>query len=77
MKLTPKEKNILIYVALGYTDKEIGSKMKLSYSTVRTYVDRGILKMSAKNRTHAAVKFVFTIKPGVYLRRLKELKEVL
>lgn len=77
MKLTPKERNVLTYIALGYTDKEICLKMNLSYSTVRTYVDRGILKMSAKNRTHAALKYVFTLKPGVYMKKLKELKEVL
>ena len=55
MTLSPKEVKILTFVALGYSDKEIGQKLKISYGTVRTYVDRVILKLRAQNRTHAVI----------------------
>ena len=77
MNLSPKEKSVFTYIAMGYTDKEIGLKMKISYSTVRSHVDRGILKMSAKNRTHATLKFLFTLKPEAYARKIKEIKKSL
>lgn len=55
MNLSPKEKEVLTLVALGYSDKEIGVRLKLTYGTVRTYVDRSIYKLNARNRTNAAV----------------------
>jgi len=57
MKLSPKEKEVLTLVALGYSDKEIGVRLNLAYGTVRTYVDRCILKLKARNRTNAAVVY--------------------
>ena len=53
MELSPKELQVLTLVALGYSDKEVSVQLKLGYGTVRTYLDRIILKLSAKNRTHA------------------------
>ncbi len=77
MNLTPQERIVMAYVVLGMSDKEIGQKMKLKYSTVRTYVDRGILKLSARNRTHAAFKYLVYLSPDVYLQTIKQLQEVL
>ena len=77
MRLTPKERITLLYVALGYSDKEICQKMNISYSTVRTYIERGVLKMCARNRTHAALKYITKESPEVYLKTLEGLKEVL
>lgn len=77
MNLTPQERSVLVYVALGYSDKEIGQKMKIKYSTVRTYVDRGVLKLSARNRTNAAFKYLVELSPEVYLQTIQELQEVL
>lgn len=77
MKLTNQEHLVLIYITLGYSDKEIGKKMKIQYSTVRTYIDRGILKMGARNRTHAAFKYMMKLSPEVFLEKIKGLKEVL
>lgn len=55
MELSPKELKVLTLVALGYSDKEIGVKLKIAYGTVRTYVDRIVLKLNARNRTNATV----------------------
>ncbi|MBP3923922.1 helix-turn-helix transcriptional regulator [bacterium] len=55
MNLSPKEKEVLTLVARGYSDKEIGVSLNLTYGTVRTYVDRSIYKLNARNRTNAAV----------------------
>lgn len=58
MKLSPKELEVLTLVALGYSDKEIGIKMNVGYGTVRTYIDRIVLKLNARNRTNAAVIYM-------------------
>lgn len=58
MKLSPKEQKVLALVALGYSDKEIGVKLKIKYGTVRTHIDRIVLKLNAKNRSHAVVVYI-------------------
>lgn len=55
MALSSKEEKVLRYVALGFSDKEIGQFLNISYGTVRTHVDRAILKLHAQNRTHAVL----------------------
>ena len=55
MKLTPKETDVITLVAAGYSDKEIGFQLNISYGTVRDYIDKIILKTQARNRTHAAM----------------------
>ncbi len=57
MKLTPKETDVITLAALGFSDKEIGLKLRISYSTVRDYIDKIVLKMHARNRTHAALLY--------------------
>ena len=55
MALSPKEVKVLTLAALGYCDKEIGNKLNISYGTVRNHMDRIVLKLNARNRTHAAI----------------------
>lgn len=55
--LSPKEVKVLTLVAKGYTDKEVGVKLKLSERTVQTYLGRILQKLRAKNRVNAAVLF--------------------
>lgn len=55
MALSPKEVKVLTLVALGYCDKEIGTKLNISYGTVRNHMDRIVLKLNARNRTHATI----------------------
>lgn len=57
MKLTPKETAVITLVASGYSDKEIGLKLNISYGTVRDYIDKIVLKSQARNRTHAAMLY--------------------
>ena len=77
MNLTPQEKVVMSYVVLGFSDKEISQKMKIKYSTVRTYVDRAILKIGGRNRTNAAFKFLVLQSPDVYWQTIETLQEVL
>ena len=55
MALSPKEVQVLTLTALGYSDKEIGVKLNIAYATVRNHIDRIVLKLNARNRTHAAI----------------------
>ncbi len=57
MNLSPKELEVLALVALGYSDKEIGKKLSIKYGTVRTHINRIILKLNARNRGHAVFAF--------------------
>lgn len=57
MELSPKEAEVLSLVALGYSDKEIGLKLKIAYGTVRSHIDKSLLKLNAKNRTNAAMLY--------------------
>ncbi len=57
--LTPKEIEVLALVALGYLDKQIANKLGLSYSTVRGHIDKAVLKLNARNRTHAVIIYKF------------------
>ena len=59
MALSPKEVEVTTLVALGYSDKEICSALKIAYGTVRNHIDRAILKLHAQNRTHAAMIYKF------------------
>ena len=42
MALSPKEVEVITLVALGYSDKEICSALKIAYGTVRNHIDRAI-----------------------------------
>ncbi len=57
MRLSPKEVRVLTLVAKGYSDKEVGVKLKISERTVQTHMTRILLKLDAKNRVNAAVLF--------------------
>lgn len=70
--LRPRKIEVLALVALGYLDKQIANKLGLSYSTVRDYIDKIVLKMQARNRTHAAVLFTLKNKELI-LEKMKEI----
>ncbi len=53
MALSPKEIEVLTLVALGFSDKEISFKLKISYGTVRSHIDKSVLKLNARNRSNA------------------------
>ena len=62
MTLSPKEEKVLSLVALGFSDKEIAIKLKISYGTVRTHIDKIVLKLNARNRSHAILIYKMTHK---------------
>jgi len=53
--LTPRENEILMLIAQGQTNKEIGGQLYISEKTVRNYVTRILNKLGLNNRTEAAV----------------------
>ena len=55
MVLSSKEVEVLTLAALGYSDKEIGLKLKIAYGTVRSHIDKIVLKLKARNKIHAVI----------------------
>ncbi len=54
--LTAREKELLNYLAKGYTYKEIGNKLFLSEHTVRTHIHHIYEKLHVRNRAEALQK---------------------
>jgi DNA-binding NarL/FixJ family response regulator len=54
-RLTPREREILRHMALGYDNGEIAARLYLSQATVRTHVSRIIMKLDVHGRTQAVV----------------------
>jgi len=52
--LTKREEEILNYISLGYSDKEIGEILFLSKRTVNGYRTNLLVKLGAKNSAHLA-----------------------
>ena len=48
--LSPREKEVLRLVALGYTSRQIAEQLYLSVKTVGTYRARLMVKLNLKNR---------------------------
>jgi two-component system, NarL family, response regulator DevR len=54
-ELTAQQVTILKLVAQGYSNKEIGTQIRLSENTVKSYVQDLLQKMGARNRVDAAM----------------------
>lgn len=52
--LTGRERDVLRYVAIGATDKEIASQLHISISTVKSHMRNILSKLHAVNRREAA-----------------------
>ena len=50
--LTKREKEVLKYLAQGYTDIEIGKEIHLSQSTIKTYRKNLLRKYNARHSCH-------------------------
>lgn len=57
-QLTAREKEILTYLAKGFTYKEIGEQLFISSETVRSHLRRIYEKLQVHSRTEAVVKFL-------------------
>lgn len=56
--LTPREREILILMALGRSNSEIADELFISLPTVKTHVGRVLMKTGSRDRVHA-VLFAF------------------
>ncbi|MEW6635235.1 MAG: response regulator transcription factor [Actinomycetota bacterium] len=53
--LTPRELEVLEYIRLGLTNRQIASELVISVGTVKNHVEHIIAKMGASDRTQAVV----------------------
>ena len=49
-KLTPREKQVVALVCLGYTNREVGEKLGISPSTVKTHLRGAATKFGVRGR---------------------------
>jgi RNA polymerase sigma factor (sigma-70 family) len=54
-RLTPREREVLIALAAGGTNKEIAIELGITPGTVKTHVERLIGKLGVRDRTQAAI----------------------
>jgi two-component system nitrate/nitrite response regulator NarL len=54
-RLTKREKEILVLIRQGLTNKEIGARLYLAESTVKVHVRHILRKLGVRRRTDAAV----------------------
>jgi len=53
LEISKREYEVLQQIASGLSNKEIGEKLFLSESTVKTHVSNLLVKLNAKRRTQA------------------------
>ncbi|ADH65290.1 hypothetical protein Mesil_3486 (plasmid) [Allomeiothermus silvanus DSM 9946] len=57
-QLSPRELEVLRLIAEGLSNKEIAQRLGISLSTVKTHIEELLAKLSASDRTQAAIKAV-------------------
>ena len=58
MPLTPREREVMQWVAAGKTDSEIGDILSISTTTVTSHVENAKFKLDAFKRTYAVVQAI-------------------
>ncbi|WP_052720214.1 helix-turn-helix domain-containing protein [Actinoplanes rectilineatus] len=53
--LTPRQRQILAYVACGLPDTRIGARIGIQGSSVKTSLRRAYRTLGARNRAHAVI----------------------
>lgn len=56
--LSSREREVLVLVAAGLTNKETASRLKISAHTAKYYLGRAMTKLGVKTRIEAAVTIV-------------------
>ena len=59
--LSKREREILVLVAQGCTNLEIGERLSIARTTVRTHLENIYDKLCVHDRTEAVVKFFFSV----------------
>jgi two-component system, NarL family, nitrate/nitrite response regulator NarL len=54
-QLTPKEKEVLLELGMGHSNKEISQKLDITEYTVKKHVSQVLAKLNLADRTHAAL----------------------
>lgn len=54
--LSRREREVLGYIAEGKTDREIASLLKRSHKTIARHAENILMKLRARNRSHAVAK---------------------
>lgn len=67
LPITNREKDVLIQLAQGHTNKEISKLLHLSTSTIRNHISNIFLKLRVSNRSQATAIAIYAglIKPNV------------
>lgn len=55
-RLSPRERDVLIWTAVGLTNGEVSERLGISVLTVRTHLDRARVKLGAVNAVNAVVE---------------------
>ena len=56
--LSPREVEVLDYLAKGYSYKEVADAMKISYGTVHTHIERIYKKLHVQSRAQAVARYL-------------------
>ena len=56
--LSPREQEVLDYLAQGFLYKEIADRLSVSYATIRTHVERIYQKLRVRSRSQAVARYL-------------------
>jgi DNA-binding NarL/FixJ family response regulator len=62
-KLSPREQEVLEYLAKGFLYKEISRALDISYDTVHNHIRHIYEKLHVRSRTQAVTKYLDSVHP--------------